>query len=227
MVRSIKIDALNLPQYHTNALSALGSRRGLVIVAGGPNQGKTTTAASVFTRWVENGGIGVTLEDPPEIPIDGQHGKGVCFQIPVQNGAWANALKQSLRFGSRYLFMGETRDGDAAREMARAALSNQSVLSTIHADTVHGAANVLLHHCRGDSQAIDNLASGLKAIIVQELESHEGRMRPRISQALYVSNENKAGVESAIKSGDANALRSLVELQEAALAARFSKPKPA
>ena len=50
---------------------------GLVYVTGAAGSGKTTTAsATVVSRLHRFGGVAYTIEDPPELPLNGWHGPG-------------------------------------------------------------------------------------------------------------------------------------------------------
>lgn len=64
---------------------------GLVVVAGAFGHGKTTTASSMIAARLQKfGGIGVTIEDPPEMPLQGNHGEGVCFQTEAEHGKFGD-----------------------------------------------------------------------------------------------------------------------------------------
>src|SRR5690606_10186105 len=58
---------------------------GLIVVCGKTGAGKTSTAASLIKARMERyGGVAITVEDPPEVRLNGPHGpdgQGRCIQI--------------------------------------------------------------------------------------------------------------------------------------------------
>ena len=115
---------------------------GLVIIAGSPGNGKTTTSSSmIIKRLEEHSGVCITVEEPPEFPISGMHGNGLCIQNSVQDNNFEAAIKTSLRSyptgQNSIMFVGEIRDAESASEVIKASLDGRLVIVTVHADSVY------------------------------------------------------------------------------------------
>ena len=181
---------------------------GLIVVAGAFGQGKTTTASSLLTaRLTQYGGVGITVEDPPEMPLEGTHGHGVCYQTWVEQGGFGNEIRKAARWSPAIIFLGEIRDGEAAAEALRAAINGRLVICTTHAGNVTMAIEriySLANAAAGNSEDVANLlANGLTAVVHQRLETDaSGRKRPRIQFLWVGENESEyssKGVRNTIR----------------------------
>lgn len=118
---------------------------GLIIVSGAPGNGKSTTSAAlIIKRLNDYGGLCITVEDPPEFPLEGEHGKGYCIQNQVEEkGGFAGAIKTSMRAyptGQKcIMFVGEVRDAETAVEVIKASIDGRLVIATLHAKNVYSA----------------------------------------------------------------------------------------
>lgn len=133
----------NLPELHNlgfaphicTHLHSLGQREGLILVSGSAGHGKTTTAVGLLVDFMRSyGGTAITVEDPVEYILKGRHGEfGQCFQIEVENeNDWAIALERTLRWGPRYIYVGEVRTPEAAEQLLHAATTGHTVITTLH-----------------------------------------------------------------------------------------------
>ncbi len=168
------LDTLGFPSHIRNHLQGLGKRDGLILVAGSAGAGKTTTAASLLGHYLNTyGGAAVTIEDPVEYIFPARHGEtGQCFQVEVQNDdEWAIALKRSLRWAPRYIFVGEIRTPQAAEQLLRAASTGYTVLTTVHAGSLEEALMGLLFLAeRAMGPGCESiLAAGLTALLFQTM----------------------------------------------------------
>lgn len=171
---------LGIPDPITKHLATLATESGLILFGGPTGMGKTTTASALMKEFLENhGGFLYTIEDPPEMPLDGlYHAKngalGLCKQSPVENEHWEAGLKSALRSKPRYILVGEIRSPEVASQTLRAATSGHLVLSTIHATSVEDALNSIIKYAMGaglDQQLVcDLLARGILAVVHQKLE---------------------------------------------------------
>lgn len=168
------------------------SRGGLILVAGQPGSGKTTTASAIVaTRLMHFGGFGYTIEDPPEIlGLNGWHGTGYCTQTEVYPGAngWEDAIKDLLRsqpVGARLvLYVGEIRTAEAARMIIRAASNGFLVVTTTFATDLLSAVDTLYQLLGQDYTA--SLASVLRVVMYQRFRPESTGAERRIeAQALY------------------------------------------
>lgn len=153
-------------------LHNIGKRDGLILICGATGQGKTTTASSLLSDYLNSfGGVAFTIEDPVEYDLEGRHGKsGYCYQVEVaEDDEWAIMLKRSLRWHPRYILVGEIRTPDAANQLLRAATSGHLVITTMHAGTIEEALEGLLQlgvQSIGERAPI-LLAAGITAVIHQ------------------------------------------------------------
>lgn len=194
-------------------------RGGLILVAGAPGAGKTTTASAVLvSRLMRYGGLAYTLEDPPEIPLSGWHGPGVCHQgqIPEdpENG-WAEAFRGILRSqpsgSTPILFVGELREGSAVRASIQAAQNGFLVLATgFGTDLTEGVKALASLAANADEAALpaqlEALASVLKVVVHQQLRV--GKISATI--LAIPPDSAPAGI---IRKGQIHSLRSQVEYQ--------------
>jgi Tfp pilus assembly pilus retraction ATPase PilT len=148
-------------------------KHGLLLVSGQQGSGKTRTASSiVYEKLKRFGGLAVTIEDPPELPLHGQIGPGFCVQQNVVAEKVSEAIVQAMRFASpNIIFLGELREGEMASEAIRAAINGHLIVATVHAsgvtETIERIA-VLAKNKDGDA-AYTLLSEGLFAVLHQKL----------------------------------------------------------
>lgn len=225
----------NVPSIHNlgynnrfvQQMLSLSDKSGLILWGGATGQGKTTAIASLLAEFLNiNGGFAYTIEDPVEMPLDGEYqalngSTGFCRQVEVIHDDWKTPLKSALRSHPRYIFIGEIRTTDAAIECLRAAISGHLVLATIHAGTLTDALISLVKYATGglhESSAYDILSRGLLAVINQDLVGVDNNKHP-VVEALFANPElNKAdSVRSIVRSGNLN-LATVIERQAIRLA---------
>lgn len=177
------------------------SKGGLIHIAGGPGCGKTTTgSATLVSRLTEYGGVAYCVEDPPELPLNGWHGKGYCTQTWVagDNAAdWMESMRGVLRSqptGTNVImYVGEVRDAETARAMLRAASNGFLVISTgFGADIISGIDTFF--QLIGRDQAA-SFAAVLKVILHQKIEGE------RFHVQVLTSDSASSQVGSIIRSG--------------------------
>ncbi|WP_241136345.1 ATPase, T2SS/T4P/T4SS family [Achromobacter insuavis] len=155
---------------------------GLFIICGPMRAGKTTTAASIFReRLVRFGGLGLTVEDPPEAALHGIHGEkgGRCIQIPVsrQFGAsheqsFQEQMMRVLRSRADQFLIGEIRNGAMALEMMQVASAIGPIFATTHGESPEQCLLNLQARCRGEASthAFNSmLAEALSGVLMQRL----------------------------------------------------------
>ncbi len=205
---------LGFPTPFVKYLYSLNRTSGLILWAGPTGQGKTTSISSLLKSYLtREGGYAYTIEDPPELPLDGivtskRGGLGLCKQTPVSDGKWGDALKSSLRSRPNYILVGEVRTPDTAGEVLRAATSGHLVLSTIHANNPSDALNSLVKYASAgemsEDLAYDLMARGILGVVHQVLQG-TSRKYPRLSYA-FANPDTTTGdqMRSIIASGNLN-----------------------
>lgn len=208
---------------HLIGLGADG-QNGLILICGGTGHGKTTTASALLVEYlIQYGNIAVTIEDPAELPLNGQHGAfGHCFQTEVTGDDFALAMRRTLRRSPRYIMLGEVRGPQEASEVVRASNNGHLVISTIHAGSVTEGVNSLLKLIAG-VQPVDlarsMLSDGLTAVVHQKLEKvrdSEGLASMRLEiQTLFLGrgSHNQAS-RSLIRQGKLEQLSTEIKRQE-------------
>ncbi len=140
-------------------------RRGLVIVAGPPSSGKSTTLFALLRRLRQiHGGSRrlISIEDPVEVELPGV----AQSQVDAARGdTHARLLASALRQDAEVILVGELRDRETAALAAQAALSGHLVLTSLHAGTV--AESFL--RLRDLELEPATLAATLRALVAQRL----------------------------------------------------------
>lgn len=205
------------PAIQTILLSDHLNKGGLVIICGETGQGKSTTcAASIKERMLQFGSFCLTVEDPPEMPLHGQHGQGRCLQTEVKSGSFGDAMRGAVRAqpvaNGSILYVGETRDAETAAEVLRIALNGNLVFTTLHAHDIPTALNRLTslasHRLKDDAQEI--LANVFRLGLHQVLEPVKPRPghppRKRLEVDFLVSKDAKTAVANKIRKKDVQSL---------------------
>ena len=215
------LDSIGLHPAYIDLLMQPGLT-GLLVIAGAFGQGKTTTASAIISsRLGKYGGVGITIEDPPEMPLEGQHGEGVCYQTWVEQGSFGNACRQAARWAPSIIFVGEVRDSETAAEALRASINGRLVVCTTHADSVPMAIERIYSLAHGEVGNADDVSSllgnGLLGVIHQRLEVlHQGttgdRRRPR-HEFLWLGGNDAQGTRNIIRTRRFEQIGSEVTLQ--------------
>jgi len=172
-----RLDALPTPLpaiQRDMLLSPLLTGEGLIYVCGSAGSGKTTTAsATVVSRLIEFGGVAYTIEDPPEMPLNGWHGSGYCAQTSVAGEAasdWAESFRGALRSQPasthQILFVGEIRNAESAIAMLRAASNGFLVIATGFGTDVVSAVDALAKLTGANAATFANM---LRLVLHQRL----------------------------------------------------------
>jgi twitching motility protein PilT len=211
------LESLNLPAQMVSRLVA-PSLSGLLVISGEYANGKTTTASAILkSRLVTLGGVAMTIENPPEMPLEGRHGEGVCFQTWAEKGEFATSCRMATRCNPSMLFIGEIRDSETAMEAMRTALNGRLVICTTHADGVKTTLERLYALGTSISNSEDvanNLSSGLLGVIHQKLIRH-GDVRRLMVESLWVPGSDQASIRSMIKSRSWEQIGTTIQRQKA------------
>lgn len=189
---------------------------GLVYVTGAPGVGKTTTAsAAVISRLKEFGGFAYTVEDPPEMPLNGWHEKGYCRQTWVAGDTssdWAESFRGVLRSQpvgtSVILFVGEVRDGESARAMLRAANNGFLVIATgFGTDIVSGLSSLVQTSGADPESFLSSLSNVLRLVVHQRLNQKQ------VVATSLANRDSASSVAARIRRGELTHLNSDIQFQ--------------
>jgi twitching motility protein PilT len=175
---------------------------GLIYVCGSPGSGKTTTAsATVVSRLREYGGVAYTIEDPPEMPLNGWHGEGYCSQSWIAGDAsndWVESFRGVLRSQPAgtplILFIGEVRDGECARGAIRAASNGYLTIATGFGSDPISSLDSFVR--LGGEDIVVGLANMLRVLVYQSL-TRDGQL----AVSALVSPRASSSVANRIRSG--------------------------
>jgi twitching motility protein PilT len=211
---------LGIPQAYIRHLM-VRDLSGLFIISGAIKSGKTMSACSmVKERLAAYGGVAVTAEDPIELPLEGCHNEGICYQTPVtrDNGGFAETFRHLVRWGARIILIGEIRDQEVAAEVLQASVNGHLIISTVHAENViqtitklHALANERL--APGGAQAL--IADGLVGVLHQRLG--RGPKKKLETEMLFL--KNAATAKTALRNGKYELLSSEIRQQMASMIA--------
>jgi twitching motility protein PilT len=192
----------------------LALKMGFVIFVGSYSSGKTTAVSAFCIEWVcRNAGLGVSLEDPPELSLSGDHGRGRLLQIPVSRETVEREFVNTMRMTFDLLFISEIRTGTMAFDTIDASGNGRLVTSTLHADSIVGAISRIVSMASekaggnaGGSQSTEKmvrqmLGANLKAIVFMEQVSdhqwaatqyllHTDSVRAKIQNGEFASIAN-------------------------------------
>lgn len=183
---------------------------GLIVIAGSTATGKTTTATSILKgRLDRHGGVAMTIEDPPEININGKQGKGRCIQVRAsrRTGGYKEHLVRALRSNPDMILLGEVREEDAAYEAVNASLNGHFIITTIHATSIIQAIERLAQlggsaSNSGSDAMFKSLGLGLKMIIHQRLDKDPRTGELKMAyEALSLIGDDRSGARIKIQQG--------------------------
>jgi twitching motility protein PilT len=194
---------------------------GLFIVSGTAGAGKTTAACALIKdRLTLHGGIAVTRERAFELPLEGVHGKGICYQTQVhaEESGTGNGAASFAHCGARMVLIDEVRDGETAMQALRAGVDGQLIITTIRAGSMVQAVaklNVLVRDRMSSDEARILLAEGLLGVLHLRLEREA---KPAlVSEFLFLKEARH--MKWTIRDGNYDALESEMRKQMAMMIA--------
>ena len=207
------LDALGLQTDTQEGLLNLQS--GLALIAGTMGSGKTTTASAYVKSYLHKyGGSCVTLEDPPEVYLNGLHGNGVCEQCEVPSAKFAEEMVFLLRHAApEVIFLGELREEKAATEAVRAASNGHLVIATVHAGSVVETVSRMMAFLTSERGRMI-FAEAVAGIVKQRLMiSGNGNVKVREDTLFVNSAPNREAIRAVIRAGEQHKLSNEIEQQ--------------
>lgn len=155
------LGALGLePDQEAVLRSVLNLRRGLVLVSGPTDSGKTTTIYSILGEIMHPSLGIVTLEDPIEYPIASFN---QMFLPTPDSPAWHLTYRAVLRQEPHCVYLSEVRGPKTAWMATRLAETGRLVLTSLYADDAVSAHWVLFQH-GADSHAVASVLAASVAV---------------------------------------------------------------
>lgn len=220
------IDKLGIPPMVVERLLSLAPQHGLILTCGGTGHGKTTTAASLLQAWLSRyGDVAVTIEDPPEMPLNGpyKNGGGFCFQEHYPEDRFPDAVVAALRKNPRFIYIGEIRTKEAAVAAVRAALSGHLVLSTLHGGSVINSLlrfqELLASETGSDESAALQLADAFVCFLHQRLQRNPRKLH---CEWLFANPDQQDAVRAKLREKKIAHLTSDIDQQRRQMASRIA-----
>lgn len=191
----------------------LDREKGLVIIAGPVESGKSTTLAacinyliSTKTRHI------VTIEDPIEFLFRPENDSLVTQrEVGSDVVSFQEGVRNALRQNVDVIMIGELRDRETAEEVLRAANTGHLVLTTLHTGTASETINRIVGLFSDNlAESIrSRLSASLNAIVCQRLYKVNEYKRVLLYEVL----EATQAVKSLIRTGKEHQLDNEVSLQ--------------
>jgi Tfp pilus assembly pilus retraction ATPase PilT len=189
---SVAVRIFNISGYFSKRLEELGYERdfiekvrklairknGLILVSGSAGQGKSTLIKSMLLEADPEKRRIILLEDPVEMKVKG------TIQMPIGKFSFADGVRSCMRAVPDIIVVGETRDGETAKNTIDAAMSGHLTYTTIHANDCVGAIErfILKAIETGEMSAEDvrfNMSSTLLISVNQVLvRLVDGKLKP-------------------------------------------------
>lgn len=196
-------------------------KNGFVIVSGNTGSGKTTLAGSYFRTLLEqNGGYAVSIEDPPELALEGRDfGDDARFHQTEVKSSYAKAVARIKRTASpHYILLGECRDGETAVEAINAGLFGPLVTTTTHGSGIIETIQNFIGMVQNDNRdgTLERLSRCLNGIL--HVEKKEETNRRQVTPLLFKNIPNEHVVRQSLPGKDWGRIKSEVERQVDAMA---------
>ncbi|HJN38436.1 MAG TPA: ATPase, T2SS/T4P/T4SS family [Gammaproteobacteria bacterium] len=143
--------------------SRLHSRKGMIILSGPVNTGKTTTLYSIMQESAKENRVIISAEDPVEVRFNNIN--QVMVKSETEGLSFDAIVRSSMRQNPDLIAVGEIRDGKTANTAMRACIMGSMVLSTLHATSAINTISRLIDI--GAEYYL--LTSSLKLILSQRL----------------------------------------------------------
>lgn len=205
---------LGIPQAYIRCLLTK-NLNGLFLISGKARSGKTTSAsAMVKERLGAFGGIAISVEEVAELPLEGHHGSGVCYQMVSTRSERSSVdmFRQATRWGAKMIFIDEINDSEMAAEVLQASVNGLLIIATMQASSIVRTINKLQSLANGklapaSVQAL--MADGLSGILCQTLGLHQ---HTKLGTELFLSNECSV-IRNMLRNGDYELLGSEIQRQ--------------
>jgi twitching motility protein PilT len=190
------LESLQLPAQFANIANL---EHGLVVVAGGPGSGKSSTLAALIDKINETHAYNiVTLENPIEFLH--LHKKSVVHQRELHSdmASYEVGMQSALKQGAKVIMLSELADRQSIELALSAADSGRVVLSSINTPSVVRTAERIVSVFAPDEQkkVRASLGRSFQYIVAQQLlPRKEGRGNVAIFEMLKASSRTRSDVE--------------------------------
>ena len=179
------LDSLHLPSILKHLIM---EKRGLILMVGATDAGKSTTLASMLDHRNKNAsGHILTIEDPIEFIFTNRKSLVNQREVGSDTAVLQTGLKNALRQAPDVILIGEIRDRDTMSAAIAYAQSGHLCLATLHANNSYQALNRVLSFYPVEVRPtlLGDLAAALKSIVSQRLiRTVDGQRVPAVEVLL-------------------------------------------
>jgi len=187
------------------------AKRGIILIAGAPGAGKSTTLAAVIDHLNSTTRKHIiTLEDPIEYYFDDKQSIIEQREVGLDTATFGSGLRNILRQDPDVLVIGEMRDAESVGAAVSAANVGALAISTLHTGDAPRSLRRVLEFFPGleREQARRQLAATLHAVICQKLvKTRTGQVLPAVEILI-----NNGTVAKLIESDRLDKLHGAMEL---------------
>jgi twitching motility protein PilT len=135
---SLKVPSMAECRLHPRIIEYLLSlKNGTVFFFGGFSTGKTTACSAYLVEKVRrDGGLGISLEDPAELPIEGDHGSGRIYQQSISRKDIEARVQEMMRASFDFSLVSELRTPLMCQVFLMAGLAGRIWMTTGHGDSI-------------------------------------------------------------------------------------------
>ncbi len=210
---------LGLPEQTREHL--LGLARGLFIVCGTTDAGKTVTCTSFLEHLNLNAEKGIlTLEDPVEYVLEDKRSLVIQREVGAHVSSFPEGVRSALRENLDVIFVGEVRDPETIEQCLRAAEMGHLVITSLHAEDPIAAITRMIGSFPDNAQPRirQAIASTLVGVLYQRLLPKVGGGRVPCVETMWANT----AVRTILRIGDLSKLASYVGNQTGGLSYRDS-----
>ena len=205
-----QIDNLFIPAFIKDRLKRAVEKKGLVLVAGGTNTGKSTTLGAVHKYFLTKlGGRLIEIGDPIEMPLRKEFPSNHAYAAAIQKEVYSyqdltDELKTVLRMSPNAVSVSEIRDGNVGSEVLNIANAGHFTTSTIHASSTKQTIVRLMQMCvaKMGENVWGMIADSLQMVLYQE-RCEDGKVRIQIFDMSLFGHQEKT-IRSSIEKGNLN-----------------------
>lgn len=188
-VLALRLVKTNVPSFSELQLPEIIRRlaeapHGIIIIAGAPGAGKSTTLAAMLQHLNETQRRHIiTLEDPIEYLFEDRHSVIEQREVGLDTHTFASGLRNVLRQDPDVLVIGEMRDLHSVKAAVSAANVGTKVFSTLHTGDAPRSIQRILEFFPSEERehARRQLAGTLHAVICQKLvRGQDGALLPAL-----------------------------------------------
>ncbi len=198
---------LGLPEQTQEHL--LGLKRGLMIVCGTTDAGKTVTCTSMLEHVNQNAEKAIlTLEDPVEYVLLDKRSLVIQREVGAHVPSFAAGVRSALRENLDIIFVGEMRDNETIEQVLRAAEMGHLVITSLHAEDPLAAITRVIGSFPDTAQPRirQALASTLVGVLFQRLLPRVGGGRTPCVETMWVNT----AVRTILRVGDLSKMASYI-----------------